>query len=137
VPPTGPWSTTIPSVTDQKYLWTRTTVSYSDSTPDTVSYSVSYKAKNGTDGTDGTSVTITSKSVEYKVLDVGTGDPGSTGWSNNIPSASPGQYLWTKTTVNYSDGNSTIAYSVSRMGVNGQDGQDGANGNNYIKLDYY
>lgn len=122
--PSADWSDTIPSsIPDQSYLWTRTTVSYSDSTPDTVSYSVSYKAKNGTNGT---SVTITSKSIQYKVLDIGTGDPGSTGWSNNIPSANPGQYLWTRTIVNYSDGNSTTAYSVSKMGINGTNGYNTA-----------
>ena len=124
-PPTGSWSTSMPSIADEKYLWTRTTVTYSDSTPDTVSYSVSYKAKNGTNGT---SVTITSKSVQYKVLSTGTGDPGSTGWSDDIPSANPGQYLWTRTIVNYSNGQSTTAYSVSRMGINGQDGQNGQDG---------
>lgn len=123
--PSAGWSSSIPStIPDQSYLWTRTTVSYSDSTPDTISYSVSYKAKNGTNGT---SVTITSKSIQYKVLDTGTGDPGSTGWSTSIPSANPGQYLWTRTIVNYSDGNSTTAYSVSKMGINGTNGTDGYN----------
>lgn len=126
-PPTGTWSTTMPSIADQKYLWTRTTVSYSDSTPDTVSYSVSYKAKNGANGT---SVTITSKSVTYQKSDSGTTTPTGT-WSSTIPAVEAGKYLWTRTIVNYSDNNSTTAYSVSRMGTNGADG------NNYIILYYY
>ena len=133
--PSANWSSSIPSsIPDQSYLWTRTTVSYSDSTPDTVSYSVSYKAKNGNNGT---SVTITSKSIQYKVLSTGTGDPGSTGWSDNIPSANPGQYLWTRTIVNYSDGNSTTAYSVSKMGINGTNGTDGADGYNTATVFLY
>ena len=50
--PTGSWSATVPAVSQGQYLWTRTVITYTDNSTST-SYSVSYIAKNGTDGTDG------------------------------------------------------------------------------------
>lgn len=50
--PTGTWSNTVPAVTHGQYLWTRTIITYTDNSTST-SYSVSYIAKNGTDGADG------------------------------------------------------------------------------------
>lgn len=51
-PPTGTWSTAVPSVANGQYLWTKTVVTYSDG-KHTESYSVSYKGTNGTNGKDG------------------------------------------------------------------------------------
>lgn len=51
-PPTGTWSTTVPSVANGQYLWTKTVVVYSDG-KSTESYSVSYKGTNGINGTNG------------------------------------------------------------------------------------
>ena len=82
---------------------------------------------DGEDGKDGTSVTITFTSITYQAGTSGTTKPTGT-WTTSVPSVSNGQYLWTKTIVNYSDGKSTEAYSVAYKGTNGQDGQDGSNG---------
>ena len=78
-------------------------------------------AKAGTNGADGTSVTISNTSVTYQVGTSGTNKPTGT-WQSTIPSVGKGKYLWIKTIVTYSDGNSTEAYSVSYQGVNGTDG---------------
>lgn len=51
-PPTGTWSSTIPSTTAGQYLWTKTVVTYSDG-KSTTSYSVSRNGTNGTNGKDG------------------------------------------------------------------------------------
>lgn len=51
-PPTGTWSSTVPSVANGQYLWTKTVVVYSDG-KSTESYSVSYKGTNGINGTNG------------------------------------------------------------------------------------
>lgn len=118
-PPTGNWSTSIPSIGAGQYLWTKTVVTYSDG-KSTTAYSVS---RSGTNGTNGSSVTVQSTSVTYQVSSSGTATPTGT-WSNTIPTVSAGQYLWTKTVVEYSDGKSTTSYSVSRSGVNGADGAD-------------
>lgn len=118
--PTGTWSTTVPTVNNGQYLWTKTTVQYSDGNK-TEAYSVSYK---GTNGTNGTSVTVSKTEVTYQVSTSGTNAPTGT-WSTTMPSCDQGQYLWTKTYVKYSDGKDTTSYSVSYKGVDGADGQDG------------
>ena len=79
------------------------------------SYSIAFK---GNQGIQGTSVKISSKSIQYVGSSSGTTTPTS-GWQDTIPSVSAGNYLWTKTTVTYSDGTSTVSYSVARQGANG------------------
>lgn len=113
--PTGTWSTTVPTVNNGQYLWTKTTVQYSDGNK-TEAYSVSYK---GTNGTNGTSVTVSKTEVTYQVSTSGTTAPTGT-WSTTMPSCDQGQYLWTKTYVKYSDGKETTSYSVSYKGVDGE-----------------
>ena len=78
-------------------------------------------ALTGATGAKGTSVTISSKAVEYQASPSGTTPPTGT-WQPSVPAVPAGQYLWTRTTVRYSDGNSTVAYSVSRNAVNGTNG---------------
>lgn len=113
--PTGTWSTTVPTINNGQYLWTKTTVQYSDGNK-TEAYSVSYK---GTNGTNGTSVTVSKTEVTYQVSTSGTTAPTGT-WSTTMPSCDQGQYLWTKTYVKYSDGKDTTSYSVSYKGVDGE-----------------
>ena len=113
--PTGTWVTTVPTVANGQYLWTKTTVQYSDGNK-TEAYSVSYK---GTNGTNGTSVTVSKTEVTYQVSTSGTTAPTGT-WSTTMPSCDQGQYLWTKTYVKYSDGKETTSYSVSYKGVDGE-----------------
>ena len=114
IPPTGSWDDDVPNVGQGQFLWTRTTVVYSDG-QETVSYGVSRS------GSDGISVSITETSVQYQVSDSGTEPPTET-WSSSVPSVGSGQYLWTRTQVTYSDGQTITSYSVSRNGVDGIDG---------------
>lgn len=125
--PTGDWSTTVPTVPNGQFLWTKTVVTYSDNKY-TEAYSVSYVGTNGTNGTNGsngTSVTVTETSVTYQTSSSGTTTPTGT-WSATVPSVTNGQYLWTKTYVKYSDGKSTTSYSVAYKGTNGTNGTNGA-----------
>lgn len=119
--PTGTWTDAIPTVPNGQYLWTKTVVAYSDG-KSTTSYSVAYK---GTNGSNGSSVTVSSTAVTYQVGTNGTTAPTGT-WSTTIPTTNEGDFLWTKTVVTYSDGKSTTSYSVSRNAVNGTDGKDGS-----------
>lgn len=130
--PTGSWVTDVPSVGKGQYLWTKTVVNYSDGKY-TEAYSVSYQGINGQDGQNGTSVTVSSNSVTYQVGTSGTTKPTGS-WVEDVPSVSNGQYLWTKTVVNYSDGKSTTSYSVSYKGTNGTNGINGTNGKDAITL---
>ena len=128
-PPSGTWAEDVPAASAGQYLWTRTTVNYSDGTS-TVAYSVS---RNGTNGSNGTSVSIASQEVRYQVGSSGTSAPTGT-WSATVPSTSAGQYLWTRTVVTYSDGTSTTSYSVARNGTNGTNGADGADGADALSM---
>lgn len=127
--PTGEWSGTVPTVGTGKYLWTKTVVTYSDG-KSTEAYSVSYQ---GTNGSNGTSVTVQSTSVTYQVSSSGTTTPTGT-WQATVPEVTNGQFLWTKTYVKYSDGKETTSYSVSYKGTNGINGKDGAAGADAITL---
>lgn len=118
--PTGEWKTEVPNVANGQFLWTKTVVKYSDG-KSTEAYSVSYK---GTNGSNGTSVTVKSTSVTYQAGTSGTTPPTGT-WSPTVPNVANGQYLWTKTVVNYSDGKSTESFSVSYKGTNGINGTNG------------
>lgn len=54
--PTGSWTTTIPTVPQGQYLWSKTIVSYSND-KSTTTYNVTYKPKDGTNGNDGATFT--------------------------------------------------------------------------------
>lgn len=87
----------------------------------TFSYSIAFK---GQTGQNGTSVTVSSTSVTYQVGTSGTTKPTGE-WKTEVPNVANGQFLWTKTVVNYSDGKSTESFSVSYKGTNGINGTDG------------
>ncbi len=124
--PTGDWLDEIPDVAAGNFLWTKTAVTYSDGTT-TVSYSVS---RDGINGKDGKPVTVSSSVTTYQQSSDGSKTPTGT-WSEKVPTLVPGQYLWTKTTVTYSDGKTSVSTSVSR---NGNDGKDGKNGQDALSL---
>ena len=84
------------------------------------------KGAKGDKGDDGTSVTVKSTSTQYASSTSGTDTPSS--WQDTIPSVAAGSYLWTKTTVVYSDGNSTSTYTVALQGKTGAKGDTGAAG---------
>lgn len=85
---------------------------------------VSRRAK---DGSDGTSVTIISKSVTYQISASGTETPTGN-WSDKVVATTDTKpYLWTRTIVVYSDTNSTTSYSVSYKGKDGAAGKDAVN----------
>lgn len=72
----------------------------------------------GPAGQDGTSVTIASREVRYAKSDSGTTAPTS-GWQADPPSTVAGEYLWSRTVVNYSDGTNTTTYNVAGHGADG------------------
>lgn len=123
---TSGWTTTVQETSASKrYLWNYEKITYTDSSTATVGPRII--GTQGVDGSDGTSVTISSTSVTYQAGSSGTTVPTGN-WTTSVPSVSAGQYLWTKTVVDYSDGKSTTSYSVGRMGQNGSPGADGDDG---------
>ena len=83
------------------------------------------KGEAGAKGDKGdTGKGVKSTSVAYQVSTSGTTVPSGT-WSGSVPSASAGQYLWTRTIITYTDNTTSTIYSVGRMGTNGANGTNG------------
>ena len=73
----------------------------------------------GAPGKDGTSVRVTNTNVQYAISTSATDTPKN--WSDNVPTPEPGKFMWTKTTLSFSDGTSTVSYSVAFSGRNGSE----------------
>lgn len=132
--PTGTWSESIVSTTTGQYLWTRTVITYSDSTT-TTSYSVAAHGTTGAKGDTGaTGKGVKSTVVEYQVGTSATTAPTGT-WSTTIVSTTAaGQYLWTRTTITYTDNTTTIGYSIAAHGATGAKGDTGDAGADAITM---
>lgn len=137
--PTSGWSTTIPTVAEGNFLWTRTTWTYTDNTSE-MGYSVAKmgakgdkgdKGDTGAKGSDGIAgkdgVGLKETIIRYAGSSNGTTAPTS-GWQSTVPVVSAGSFLWTRTTWSYTDNSSEIGYSVSRIGADGNNGEDGIAG---------
>lgn len=97
------------------------TITYADGSTSTFNVTNGEKGDQGIQGVQGPAgedITITSTSVQYQEWTSGTQYPTGT-WVNNPPAVAQGNYLWTRTIVNYSDGGQTVSYSVARMGIDG------------------
>ncbi|MGO5334360.1 phage tail protein [Enterococcus cecorum] len=129
------WRTSVPSVSAGQFLWTRTILTYTNGTTST-SYSIGKMGERGATGATGatgptgetgptgaTGNGVSSAVVNYGVSTSGTTQP--TSWRTSIPSVPSGQYLWTRTVMNYTNGSSTTFFSVSKMGETGARGSMG------------
>ena len=116
VAPTGTWSNSVVTVAEGRYLWTKTT--FSDGK---TAYGV---AKQGVSGRDG--VGINSTTVDYGVSDSAAVQP--TTWQQSIPVVAEGQYLWTRTVIDYTDTSraDTVTYTYAKQGTKGDAGVAGS-----------
>lgn len=122
--PTGTWETSIPSVAAGSYLWTKTVTTYTDNTS-TTAYSVGMMGAKGSTGSAGKGVNSTA--ITYQKSTSGTTAPTGT-WSGSVPSASAGEYIWTRTVITYTDSTTSTAYSVGMIGATGAKGDKGETG---------
>lgn len=111
--PTGTWVTTIPTVNAGEYLWTRTLFTYTDNTTSST-YSV---ARSGVTG-----LGISRSDVDYQKSTSGTVAPTGA-WTATIPTVAANEYLWTRTTLTYTNATTSVSYSVGKMGADGKDAQ--------------
>ena len=126
--PTGTWQSTPQAPTSTQYAWTRTTTTYSDGTT-AVTYTV-----GGKTGTNGTSPTVTNSKTQYQKSTSGTTVPTGT-WSDSALAPDVNNYVWTKTTVTYSNGNTAVSYAVAgKQGAQGPQGNPGAAGADAITM---
>ena len=118
--PTGVWSSSIPSVSAGKYLWTRTVIEYTDDTSSTL-YSVSKMGGNGTDGKGIKSIT------EYYLASASSSGvtTSTSGWTTKIQMITTSKkYLWNYEVIHYTDDTSTTT-SPCIIGVYGDKGATG------------
>lgn len=79
-------------------------------------------------GDTGAPATLTGAVSSYQASESGTVIPGSSGWQSNPPVVPQGQYLWTRTTLNFNTGSPVQIYSVSHFGLDGQGAVQSVNG---------
>lgn len=102
-PPTGTWSSTIPTVPKGQYLWSKTTLTYTDNTTSDT-YSVAYFPVNGETGNG-----ISSYTAEFYLSTSKTTQSGGS-WTTTPPTWSSGKYLWTRYKIGYTNG--STAYTT-------------------------
>ena len=148
--PTGTWSTEIPSVSANQYLWTRTVIIYTDNTTST-SYSIGKMGATGAKGDKGdkgdTGATgekgdkgdkgdtgATGKGIKsvvnyYLASASASGVTTSTsGWTTTIQTISTSKkYLWNYEKITYTD-NTISSTTPCIIGVYGNTGATGATG---------
>lgn len=76
------------------------------------------KGDKGDKGNKGDPPSITSQLNEYQVGTSGTNVPTGA-WSTAIPVVPQGDFLWVRTTIQFSNSSPLVMYSVSRDGVDG------------------
>lgn len=117
-PPTGTWSASIPSVSENQYLWTKIVLTYSDNTNSTA-YSVGKMGATGATGSTGaTGNGIKSTTINFASSTSGTAAPSS-GWSTSIPTVTAGSFLWTRTVLTFTDNTTNTSYTVAKQGEKG------------------
>lgn len=124
------WTQQVPSLVKGKFLWTRTTWTYTDTTSETA-YQKTYIARDGNDGQNGIAgkdgVGLHHTDISYAGSTSGT-EPPTGNWTSSIPVVQPGFYLWTRTVWHYTDKTSETGYSVSKIGEQGPRGIQGLQG---------
>lgn len=107
--PTGTWNTSVPSVAQGQYLWSRTVITYTDNSTSTT-YSVAYIPKNGQNGATGstgaTGTGVASIVQQYYLSTSKTTQTGGS-WVTSMPTWSSSKYLWTRYQINYKNPTST------------------------------
>ena len=96
------------------------------------------RLSGGKDGANGISTTIKNKEISYGYSTNGTDSTSVTNWGSSIPNVPDGQYLWTRTTINYTNNGTTVSdsvtsYSVSYQAVDGEPGTDATQYYTYVR----
>lgn len=112
---TDGWTTTVQKTDGKKkYLW-----SYNKTTWTNGDITYTTPAIIGTYGDAGNSITVKNKKVEYAVVSEFSEEPPTDGWQSTVPALEAGVFLWTRTSITYSDLSESVSYSVARQGETG------------------
>ena len=85
------------------------------------------KGDKGNKGDPGAAATVTGSATVFQASASGTAVPTGT-WSTTPPAVTAGQYLWTRTTINFNSGDPVVTYSVARWGMDGSGAVSSVNG---------
>ena len=126
----GSWSGTVPNWVDGRFMWTRSVITYTNSTTSTTNPKCVTGAKGST-GTAGSAgkdgISITSVDVMYYQSTSSTSLAGGT-WVTTAPAWVDGRFFWEKTVVTYSDGSTDESTPVCITGQRGLTGATGSTG---------
>ena len=129
VPPTTGWSTSSPTWESGIYIWTKTQVVYTDDSVYT-SNPACITGNVGASGDDGVGVSSIVeeyyKSTSYSSLEGGSWVKTNPGWEN-------GKYIWTRSTITYTNGRTSTTNPICVTGGKGQDGT----GISSVDVEYY
>ena len=122
--PTTGWQTTAPAWENGKYIWSRTKVTYSDNTS-SVTDPVCITGTQGNNGTNGVGV---SSIVEQYYLSSSPTLLLNGSWGTSRPTWRNGWYMWTRSVITYTNGDTTTTTAICVTGAKGTDGDDGTDG---------
>lgn len=114
----GSWSTSTPAWVNGKYIWTRTVITYTDSSSTTTDAICVTGAKGDT------GIGVKSISGQYYLSTSYSTTTGGS-WSTTVPAWQDGKYIWTRSVITYTDNSYTETKPVCVTGGKGPSGNDG------------
>ena len=114
----GSWSTSTPAWVNGKYIWTRTVITYTDSSSTTTDAICVTGAKGDT------GIGVKSISGQYYLSTSYSTTTGGS-WSTTVPAWKDGKYIWTRSVITYTDNSYTETKPVCVTGGKGPSGNDG------------
>lgn len=126
--PTSGWQTTAPAWKDGYYIWSKTKVVYTDG-------DIVYTDAACITGGKGKTGNGISSIIEQYYLSSSATFLLNGSWSNSRPTWKNGWYIWTRSVINYTNGNSITTEAICVTGEKGETGDDGINGD-YFEYRY-
>lgn len=126
--PTSGWQTTAPAWKDGYYIWSKTKVVYADG-------DIVYTDAACITGGKGETGNGISSIIEQYYLSSSATSLLNGSWSNSRPTWKNGWYIWTRSVINYTNGNSITTEAICVTGGKGETGDDGINGD-YFEYRY-
>lgn len=126
--PTSGWQTTAPAWKDRYYIWSKTKVVYTDG-------DIVYTDAACITGGKGETGNGISSIIEQYYLSSSATSLLNGIWSNSRPTWKNGWYIWTRSVINYTNGNSITTEAICVTGEKGETGDDGINGD-YFEYRY-
>lgn len=126
--PTSGWQTTAPAWKDGYYIWSKTKVVYTDG-------DIVYTDAACITGGKGETGNGISSIIEQYYLSSSATSLLNGIWSNSRPTWKNGWYIWTRSVINYTNGNSITTEAICVTGEKGETGDDGINGD-YFEYRY-